>query len=110
MIPDDRLISLQADVIQAIGQPIRLAIVYLLADGELCVCDIAERVGAERSNVSRHLSQLLKAGVLDVRKDGLKMIYSLRTPCVLRFLSCITDVVHEKLSADVAVLKDLAQR
>ena len=58
------LLEMKARVYQAIGHPIRLGIVELLAEGELCVCDIAERVGANRPNVSRHLSVLLSAGVV----------------------------------------------
>jgi uncharacterized membrane protein YraQ (UPF0718 family) len=48
--------ALQAEVIQGLAHPIRLAIVELLRRGEVCVCDIAAAVGAERSNVSRHLA------------------------------------------------------
>ncbi len=42
----DELHRLQAEVIQAAGHPIRLAIMHCFADGEQCVCDIAEQVGA----------------------------------------------------------------
>lgn len=87
------LYETQARILQAVGQPIRLAILDILKDGEQCVCDIVEAVGAERSNVSRHLSVLLNAGILACRKDGLKMIYSLRTPCILSFFSCLADVL-----------------
>ena len=47
---------------------------------------------------------MLRAGVLQCRKDGLKVMYSLRTPCVLRFLSCVTEVLRERLRQDQAVL------
>jgi DNA-binding transcriptional ArsR family regulator len=104
---DKQLLDLKAEVLQAVGHPIRLAIVELLQDGELCVCDIAEHVGAERSNVSRHLSVLLKAGVLSVRKDGLRMIYALQTPCVLTFLSCVNEVLRQRLERSSAALESL---
>ena len=89
--------ELKAEVLKALAHPIRLAVADFLRDGEQCVCDIAEHVGAERSNVSRHLSLMVNAGVLESRKDGLRVLYSLRTPCVLSFLSCATDVVREQL-------------
>jgi len=56
-----------AEVVQALAHPIRIAIADLLKDGEQCVCDIADSIGAERSNVSRDLSVMLKAGVLRTR-------------------------------------------
>lgn len=89
--------ELQAQVFQALGHPLRIAIVEVLRDGEVCVCDIAEKVGAERSNVSRHLAVMLQAGVLASRKEGLQVFYSLRTPCVLDFLCCATRVVSQKV-------------
>jgi len=89
-----RLYKLKADVIAAAGHPIRLAAIDFLKNGEQCVCDIAKYVGAKRSNVSRHLGVLLQAGVVSQRKDGLKMMYALRTPCVLNFMKCVEGVLR----------------
>ena len=99
-----RLYELKARVIQAAAQPVRLAIIDFLRDGERCVCDIAAHVSAGRSNVSRHLGVMLKAGILNCRKDGLRAMYSLRTPCILNFLGCVTDVLREQLATSAAVL------
>lgn len=93
-----RLYELEAEVLAAAGHPIRLAIVEFLAGGEECVCDIAAHVGAERSNVSRHLAVLLRAGICEHRKDGLRMIYSLKTPCIVDFLKCVEGVVRQRMS------------
>jgi ArsR family transcriptional regulator len=87
----------QAEVAKAIAHPLRLAILDFLKDGPQCVCDIAEYVGSERSNVSRHLSVMTAAGVLESAKDGLKVIYKLKTPCVVECLSCITGVLREQV-------------
>jgi ArsR family transcriptional regulator len=102
-----KLYAMKAEIIQAAGHPIRLAILDFLKDGEQCVCDIAVHVGAQRSNVSRHLAVMLKAGIVDCRKDGLKMIYSLKTPCILNFLGCVTDVLRDQAKANAAVLRKL---
>jgi ArsR family transcriptional regulator len=102
-----KLYKLKADVIAAAGHPIRLAVIDFLKDGEQCVCDIAEYVGAKRSNVSRHLGVLLKAGVVRHRKDGLKMMYSLRTPCVLNFIKCVEGVLRENAKEASKVLAGL---
>lgn len=86
----------QAEIAKAIAHPLRIAILNFLEDGEQCVCDIAEFVGSERSNVSRHLSVMVKAGLLDYRKEGLKVIYKLKCPCIVDFFSCITDVLKQQ--------------
>lgn len=90
--------ELQAQVITALAHPIRLAIADLLKDGEVCVCEIADKIEVERSNTSRHLALMLKAGVLKTRKDGLQVYYSLRTPCILNFLSCATRAIEQNIA------------
>jgi ArsR family transcriptional regulator len=90
--------QLQADILTAVAHPIRVAIVDLLKDGEVCVCEIAERIHTERSNTSRHLAMMLKAGVLKTRKDGQQVFYSLRTPCVVQFLQCACQALEQNLS------------
>ena len=102
-----KLYEIKANIIQAVSHPIRLAIADFLKNGEQCVCDIAKAIGAERSNVSRHLGVMLKGGVVGCRKDGLKMIYSLKTTCVLNFLACVSEVIREQIEGSNELLKKL---
>jgi ArsR family transcriptional regulator len=109
-MPDNnkqRLFEKQAEVAKAIAHPLRIAIIHFLKDGEQCVCDIAERVGSERSNISRHLSVMVKAGVLEYRKEGLKVIYKLKCVCILDFFSCVTDVLKQQAKDNERLLKAL---
>jgi len=94
------LFEKQAEVIKAIAHPLRIAITDFLKDDEQCVCDIAEHIGAERSNVSRHLALMVNAGILSFRKDGLKVIYALKSPCMLKFFGCVTQVIREQYKQD----------
>ncbi|MCD6297072.1 MAG: winged helix-turn-helix transcriptional regulator [Deltaproteobacteria bacterium] len=105
-----KFLELKAEIIQAAAHPIRLAVIEFLSQGEQCVCDIVEHAGAKRSNVSRHLSVMLKAGVVDCRKDGLRMIYFLKTPCIMNFLSCVSQVLREKMESDTALLQKLKKQ
>jgi ArsR family transcriptional regulator len=89
----------RARVIKALGHESRLAIVERLAKGACCVCVLNELVGGDMSTVSRHLSVLRNAGIVESQKRGLKVFYSLRAPCVLRFLSCIEQVATGRLKA-----------
>ena len=102
-----RLFEKQAEIAKAVAHPLRIAIIDFLRNGAKCVCDIAEHVESERSNISRHLGLMVGAGVLSSRKEGLKVFYSLRTPCVVEFLGCATRVLkhqakeHERLLAEL---------
>ena len=102
---DKKLYQMKAQIIAAAGHEIRLAIIDFLKAGEQCVCDIAEHVAAKRSNVSRHLAVLLKAGIVEQRKEGLRMLYSLKTPCILNFMQCVEGVLRER-ARDASALLD----
>jgi ArsR family transcriptional regulator len=97
----------QAEVAAAVAHPLRIAILDFLKDGEQCVCDIAANVGSERSNVSRHLSVMSNAGILECRKEGLNVIYRLKCLCILDFFSCVRGVLKEQVKEDEALLKVL---
>jgi ArsR family transcriptional regulator len=101
------LFQKQAEIAKAIAHPLRIAIVDFLKESEQCVCDIAEYVGSERSNVSRHLAVMVKAGVLECRKEGLKVIYKLKAPCILDFFSCTTECLKQQLKDTEKLLRSL---
>jgi len=102
-----QLYELKAEIIQAAAHPIRLAIIEYLVEGEQCVCDIVDYVEAQRSNVSRHLSVMLKAGVVESRKEGLKVMYSLKTPCIVKFLGCVEEALKERMKSQTTLLRKL---
>ena len=70
-----------AIVFKALSDIARLRIINLLFhSGELCVCDIEVVMGFTQTKVSRHLAYLRKAGLVDDRKKGLWMLYSIAKP------------------------------
>ncbi|HAL44853.1 MAG: hypothetical protein A2Y12_19880 [Planctomycetes bacterium GWF2_42_9] len=95
----------QAEILKALAHPVRVSILDFLKDGEQCVCDIAEFVGSERSNVSKHLSILVSCGILECRKEGLNMIYSLKAKCILGFFDCITTCLKQQANENIKLLK-----
>ncbi len=68
-------------VFKALSDEARLRILNLLfRTGELCVCDIESTTGFTQTKVSRHLSYLRNAGLLDARQQGLWMLYKIAAP------------------------------
>jgi ArsR family transcriptional regulator len=65
-----------------------------LADGERCVCELQRLVGSDISTISKHLSLMKAAGLVEDRKEGLWVYYRLRCPCVLQFMDCIEAVLE----------------
>ena len=94
----------QTEIVKALAHPFRLAVVECLKDGERCVCEIAECVGAHQSNLSRHMAMMTHAGVLARRKDGMKVFYRVRCKRVFAALDCVDRIVGEQTAERSALL------
>ena len=75
-----------ARVLKVLGDPNRIKIIELLRDGEHCQCDIIPFIGQSQPTVSRHLRMLEENGILVSRKDGVKVIYRISDPSVLKIV------------------------
>ena len=80
-------------VIKALAHPSRLAIAEALQGGEQCVCDLRELVGSDLSTVSKHLSLMREAGLVEMEKRGVNVYYRLRCPCLLSFFESVVSLV-----------------
>ena len=68
----------QITLFHALADPVRFRIVEAMKAGECAVGDIVERMDIHQSGVSRHLRILAEAGIVQMRPDGQKRLYSLR--------------------------------
>ena len=71
----DRVFALAAELFGLLSAPVRLKIVCALAQGEMNVGQLLQRVGTTQPNLSQHLSTLFRCGVLDRRREGAQMHY-----------------------------------
>lgn len=62
---------------KAISDESRIKILYFLRDGEKCVCEIWKKLELPQNLVSHHLKVLKDLGLLDSKKDGLKVYYKI---------------------------------
>ncbi|KYC34811.1 transcriptional regulator [Scytonema hofmannii PCC 7110] len=64
----------------ALSDPLRVRVVELLQDNELCVCDLCDALGVTQSKLSFHLKTLRKASLVLSRQEGRWIYYSLNLP------------------------------
>ena len=105
--PTDRemaLVEAKAYVLKALGHPTRLWMAEQLADGEKCVCELAEFIDADFSTISKHLSVLKQAGVVMDEKRGKQVYYRLKVPCILKYMSCVEAVIKATVREQVEML------
>lgn len=69
---------------KALSDPLRLEVVALLGEQELCVCDLCDRLQVNQSKLSFHLKVLKEAGLIRGRQEGRWIYYSLNLPQLAR--------------------------
>ena len=95
----------RARIIKALAHPTRLLIVEELSHGERCVCELRDMVGDDISTVSKHLTVLKQAGIVEDEKRGLQVWYCLKVPCILNFFGCVENVLKANARQAVAAAK-----
>ncbi len=80
-----------AQVLKAVGHPVRLKVVELLERGEMCVGDICDALDEKQAMMSQHLNMMRDRDVLGCRREGAKVYYFIKNKNVVKLLHCIRD-------------------
>ena len=100
MIASDELLQRIAEVLKAMADPTRLKILHSLQQGERCVSDILEVVGGSQANVSKHLSVLKRAGLVESRRDGLNVFYEISDEGVFTICRNVCDSLEIRIDRE----------
>ena len=86
---DKKVAEHVAEVMKAVGHPVRLQIIELLEKREMCVGDIVQALGGKQAITSQQLNMMRDKGVLGCRRDGTKVYYRIENKSVIKLLHCI---------------------
>jgi ArsR family transcriptional regulator len=103
----DALRKFKAEVFQALAHPTRIHIIETLAEGELSVGAIQERVKVELANLSQHLSVLRHKRLVITRKEGNQVLYSVRDPLLIEALKIMRRYFQRHYEDAIAMLKNM---
>ncbi|CAG0968307.1 Biofilm growth-associated repressor [Rhodocyclaceae bacterium] len=92
MIDKKEHIETAARALKAISHPLRLKILCVVGDQEVCVQDIVDAVGTSQSNISQHLAILRDKGVLQTRKDANRVFYRVADQRTLQLIGLMREV------------------
>jgi DNA-binding transcriptional ArsR family regulator len=89
--PETKLqpLELQAQIFKILSLPARIAILYLLRDGEHCVCHMEAHLGLRQSYISQQLGVLREAGLIQDRRDGWNIYYRVVNPQIYAVLDTV---------------------
>ena len=96
-------------VTKALSDRNRLRVVLMLGSGELCLCQIIEMLSLAPSTVSKHMTVLRQAGLVEARKQGRWIYYKLSQSDNDENLQGIVTWAREALSGDRQTLDDARQ-
>jgi ArsR family transcriptional regulator len=94
---EERVLELKAEILKALAQPTRLKILELIRNGEKCICEIVPAINGEQSNISRHISLMQKSHLVTTRKDGVRVMVSVRDPEIFNILDRISKVLKNQM-------------
>ncbi len=86
----------QAKLLKVLTHPTRLAILYLLHDGEHCVCHLEAYLGLRQAYISQQLAVLREAGLIQDRRDGWNVFYTVTDPGVYAILNAVQAMLGGK--------------
>jgi ArsR family transcriptional regulator len=85
-------IETAARALKAISHPLRLKILCVIGDQEICVQDLVEAVGTSQSNISQHLGILRDKSVLQTRKDANRVYYRVADQRTLQLIVLMREI------------------
>lgn len=99
------LYEFHAQFCKTLADANRLLIIAELVKGEKSVSDLANNLGLNQSNVSKHLSLMRERGLVATRRDGVSIYYSLSDPRIFKAIELLIKVQSDQ----VAMRHKLAQ-
>ncbi len=100
--------QMKAEFFRILGHPVRVRILELLRDGEHTVGDLQLQLQMDSSGTSQHLGALRKQGILDSRREGTSVYYSVRDPRIFQLLEVARQILNSSLTESQAILGELA--
>jgi len=101
---EEELYRLQAEFCKGMAHPKRIQILRLLQGGEKSVGDLGRLAGIPQANVSQHLAILRQFGLLNSRRDGPNIYYSISDKRIVEACELVRSCIGERLRKSQMVL------
>jgi ArsR family transcriptional regulator, virulence genes transcriptional regulator len=91
--------NLHADICKTISNPNRQAILDMMRSGEITVTELVNKTGISQANLSQHLAILRSKGVVNTRRDGNNIYYSISNVKIIQAYDLISEVLQESFQS-----------
>lgn len=104
---DKRIYEMHAGICSMFSNPKRLEVIDLLRDGEKSVNELSRLMEIPQANLSQHLTLMRQRGILETRREGVNIYYSVSNPKVLKAFEIMREVLLEQLSRHEKMFKKI---
>lgn len=99
--------QVKAEFFRILGHPVRVRILELLKDGERTVGDLQNELQMDSGGTSQHLGVMRRHDILDSRRAGTSVYYTVRDPRIFQLLEVARQILTSSLTESQAVLGEL---
>jgi ArsR family transcriptional regulator len=99
--------QIKAELFKTLGHPARIRVLEVLREGERSVGDLVPEVGLEASHLSQQLAVLRRANLVQTRKVGTSVVYSVANPMIFELLDVARKILTSSLIDTRALLEEL---
>ncbi|AOS63481.1 ArsR/SmtB family transcription factor [Actinoalloteichus hymeniacidonis] len=100
---------LKAEFFKTLGHPVRIRVLELLSRREHAVGEMLSEIGIEPAGLSQQLAVLRRAGLVETRREGSAVYYSLTSPQVAELMAVARTILTGVLSEQVELLEGLRE-
>lgn len=109
-LSEKSLYKLHAEVCKTLANPTRLEILNLLRDGEKSVSELVKLIGITQANASQHLAILRHRNIINARKEGASVYYSLASRKIIQACDLLREALLEQLTKNAQLAKQVIRR
>ena len=97
----------KAEFFKVLGHPARIRVLEVLRDGERSVSDLVPEIGIESSHLSQQLGILRRASIVQARKEGSAVFYSVTDESIFELLDVARRIITSSLAESQGLLDEL---
>jgi ArsR family transcriptional regulator, virulence genes transcriptional regulator len=105
---DMTIYNLQAEISKTLANPIRLAILHTLKEGEKSVNELTDILRISQSNLSQHLALMRQKGIVTTRKQGTSIFYRVTDPKINQACDIVRQVLIDQLKQKHEIAKNFS--
>lgn len=99
--------QVKAEFFKTLGHPARIRILEVLRDGEQAVSELIPAIEIEASHLSQQLGVMRRAGLIQARKEGSSVYYSVTNPAIFKLLEVAKTIITSSLAESQLLLEEM---